>query len=375
MMERRHIVRLWQQGDAAALVTLVRAEGSSYRRPGARLLLGGRGEYAGTISGGCLETEVVRKATWLVREGAVVARYSTMFDDTAEVPFGLGCGGVVDLLLEPGGTAECRALMGAMERSFVGDDVTVLTWLPTEGNKLARAVLSAAGDFLFASGGLTQPQLVDARIGVLRRGWVETMPEGIFVERIVAPQRLFVLGAGDDTKPLVSMGALLGWSVTVMDGRAQLARAERFPAAERVMAVPSVSADVLGIQPEDAVVLMTHSYEQDRELLAALLPLRPRYLGLLGARHRSSLLVSEVAAKLGRTIAACCEQIYAPVGLDLGGDGPEAIALAVIAEVQACCMGKLGTSRRLSAEDVARHVREGGASRYLQVQCALDDGQ
>ena len=157
-----------------------------------------------------------------------------------------------------------------------------------------------------------------------------------------------------------------------MDGRAQLARPERFPEAERVAVVSSNSSDVLGIRPEDAVVLMTHSYEQDRELLAALLPLRPRYLGLLGARHRSSLLVSEVAVKLGRTVAACCEQIYAPVGLDLGGDGPEAIALAVIAEVQACCTGKLGTSLRLSADDVERHVREGGRSRYLQVQCALD---
>jgi xanthine/CO dehydrogenase XdhC/CoxF family maturation factor len=373
MMERRQIVRLWQQGGAAALVTLVRAEGSSYRRPGARLLLGGRGEYAGTISGGCLETEVVRKATWLVREGAVVERYSTMFDDTAEVPFGLGCGGVVDLLLEPGSTPECRALMAAMEGSLAGQDATVLTWLPRDGKRLARAVLSPSGDFLFASTELTEPELVGGRAGALRQGWVEAMPEGIFVERIVAPQRLFVLGAGDDAKPLVSMGALLGWSVTVMDGRAQLARGERFPEAERVVAIPSALTEGLGIRPEDAVVLMTHSYEQDRELLAALLPLQPRYLGLLGARHRSSLLVSEVAAKLGRTIAACCEQIYAPVGFDLGGDGPEAIALAVIAEVQACCMGKLGASRRLSVEDVARHVREGGASRYLQVQCALDD--
>jgi xanthine dehydrogenase accessory factor len=156
----------------------------------------------------------------------------------------------------------------------------------------------------------------------------------------------------------------------VVDGRAQLARAERFPEAERV--VVSASADVLGIRPEDAVVLMTHSYEQDRELLAAVLSLRPRYLGLLGARHRSSLLVSEVAMRLGRTVASCCDQIYAPVGLDLGGDGPEAIALAVIAEVQACCMGKLGASRRLSTEDVTRHVSEGGASRYMQAQCALD---
>jgi xanthine dehydrogenase accessory factor len=374
MMERRQIVRLWQQGGAAVLVTLVRAEGSSYRRPGARLLLGSRGEYAGTISGGCLEAEVLRKATWLVREGAVVERYSTMFDDTAEVPFGLGCGGVVDLLLEPGDTPECQALMAALGKAIAGEEeVTVLTWLPHKGRSLARAVLAANGDFTFASQGLTEPELVEARAGVLRQGGIENMPLEMFVERIAAPQRLFLLGAGDDAKPLVSMGALLGWSITVMDGRAQLARAERFPEAERVIVVSSASStDVLGIRPEDAVVLMTHSYEQDRALLAAVLPLRPKYLGLLGARHRSSLLVSEVAAKLGRTVAACCEQIYAPVGLDLGGDGPEAIALAVIAEVQACCMGKLGTSRRLSAEDVERHVREGGRSRYLQVQCALD---
>src|ERR1700757_4464961 len=117
MMEMRHIVQVWKQGGAAALVTLVRAQGSSYRVPGARLLLTESGSYAGMISGGCLETEVVRKAAWMVRDGAVVERYSTMFDDTAEVPFGLGCGGVVDLLLEPGDTAECQALMAAVESS------------------------------------------------------------------------------------------------------------------------------------------------------------------------------------------------------------------------------------------------------------------
>jgi xanthine dehydrogenase accessory factor len=379
MMERRQIVRLWQQGGATVLVTLVRAEGSSYRQPGARLLLASGGEYAGTISGGCLETEVLRKANWLVRDGARVEHYSTMFDDTAEIPFGLGCGGAVDLLLEPVATPECRALMLALEAAVAGGEATVLTWLPGQGKgppgqgkELMRAVLSSDGDFTFASEALTEPELVDARAGVLRHGWVDSMPEHIFVERIAAPQRLFVLGAGDDAKPLVSMAALLGWDVVVIDGRAQLARAERFPEAARVVVASPTSAEVLGIRSNDAVVLMTHSYEQDRELLAALLPLRPRYLGLLGARHRSSLLVSEVAVKLGRTVAQCCEQIYAPVGLDLGGDGPEAIALAVIAEAQACCMGKLGASRRLSPEDVERHVREGGTSRYLQAQCAMD---
>jgi xanthine dehydrogenase accessory factor len=371
MMERRRIVRFWQKGGATVLATLVRAEGSSYRQPGARLLMGANGEYAGAISGGCLETEVLRKANWLVRDGAMLERYSTMFDDTADMPFGLGCGGVVDLLLEPAETPEFVALMTALEGAMGGKQATVLTWLPGHGWEFARAVLTPGGDFSFASERLSEPELVDARAGVLRGGWLDKSPDGLFVEEIRRPQRLFVLGAGDDAKPLVNMAALLGWSVIVMDGRANLARAERFPEAERVEVVSADLAGGLGIRREDAVVLMTHSYEQDRELLEASLTMRPRYLGLLGARHRSSLLVSEVAGKLGLSVEACCERIYAPVGLDLGGDGAEAIALAVIAEAQACCMGKLGTSRRLSAEDVERNMREGGASQYLQAQCAL----
>jgi xanthine dehydrogenase accessory factor len=369
MMEGRKVVQMWRRGGATVLMTLVRTEGSSYRRPGARLLLGAGGEYAGTISGGCLEAEVVRKAAWMVRNGAVLERYSTMFDDTAELPFGLGCGGVVDLLMEPADTPECQAMMSALEEAIAGHESTVMSWLPVEGRTLARAVLGADGNFTFASEALTESELVEVRAVVLGRGGI--VPMGIFTERIAAPQRLLVLGAGDDAKSLVSMAALLGWSVTVADGRAQLARADRFPEANQVVILEDSNVAGLNIVGRDAVVLMTHSYEQDRELLAAVLPAAPRYLGILGARHRSSLLVSEAAAILGRTVTECCERIYAPVGLDLGGDGPEAIALAVIAEAQACCMGKLGASLRLSPEDVERHLREGSNSRYLQVQCAL----
>ena len=196
--------------------------------------------------------------------------------------------------------------------------------------------------------------------------------EGRFVEELLAPQRLVVLGAGDDAKPMVRIASLLGWRVVVADRRAQLARAERFPEAKRVVGLAG-SIGELGIVLDDAVVLMTHSYEQDREFLAAVLPLAPRYLGVLGARHRSSLLVSEAAAMTGLSVAECCGRLYAPVGLDLGGDGPEAIALAVIAEAQACIQGKLGASRRLSAEDVAEQIAQGGASRYLLSQCGLDE--
>lgn len=304
----------------------------------------------------------------MVRDGAVVQRYSTTFDDTAEIPFGLGCGGVVDLLVEPTDTPECRALMSAMEGSLNGDSATVVTWLPGGGKGLRRVVLRADGAVIFASEGLGEK-----KIGCAQGLQAEQDYEGRFVEELRAPQRLFVLGAGDDAKPLVSMAALLGWTVTVADGRGQLARTERFPEAERVVVLGDSGA--LGVGPGDAVVVMTHSYEQDREVLAALLPVGPKYLGLLGARHRSSLLVSESAAMTGMSVEECCERIYAPVGLDLGGDGPDAIALAVIAEVQACCMGKIGASRRLTAESVAQQIERGGASRYLQVQCALDEVQ
>ncbi|HWZ52489.1 MAG TPA: XdhC family protein [Granulicella sp.] len=375
MVERRQIVELARSsgGIAGVLVTLVRAEGSSYRRPGARLLTGAAANapgnvatYAGTISGGCLEAEVVKKAVWKVRAGAVVDRYSTLFDDTAEIPYGLGCGGTIDLLLEPAGTPEFHALIDAFEASLSGERFTVLTWLPAAGRVLQRAVISSSGEPVFRS-----PGLDTAKIDAALLAQNPDDPD-IYIEQLSPPQRLLILGAGDDAKPVVSMAALLGWSVTVADGRPQLARAERFPAAEQVLVATASELHALRISADDAVVLMTHSYEQDRDWLAAVLPLAPRYLGVLGARHRSSLLVSEAAAMIALPVAECCARIYAPVGLDLGGDGPEAIALAIIAEAQARSTGRLPSSRRLSAQDVAEQIEQGGASRYLQAQCALD---
>lgn len=358
MVDRRRIVDLWHRGSAQVLVTLVRIEGSSYRRPGAHLLIGPNGvDYAGTISGGCLEAEVVRKASWLIASGPTIKRYSTLFDDTAEIPFGLGCGGVVDLLFEPTDTPECQALLRAMEASLTGAEFRVHTWLPENGVTFARVIFKAAGELVFASESLPPTFDIEA--------------SGIYTERLTGPQRIFLFGVGEDVKPAVRIASLLGWRVSVADGRAQLAKAERFPEAERVLTVSSSSE--LDIKREDAVVLMTHSYEQDRGLLAGLLsaPEVPGYIGLLGASHRSALLVSEAAAMIGSTVADCCERVWAPVGLDLGGDGAEAIALAIISEVHAWREGKLAATRRLTPERVAEQIAKGSASRYLRTQCAV----
>jgi xanthine/CO dehydrogenase XdhC/CoxF family maturation factor len=223
---------------------------------------------------------------------------------------------------------------------------------------------------VFASAGLSPGEIASVRVTNAETGILaEDSP--VFVERVSAPQRLFVLGAGDDAMPIVRMAALLGWNVTVADGRAQMARRERFPDAERVVVAADVA--VLGVGARDAVVVMSHSYEQDRGYLTGLLRNGfDGFIGLLGAAHRSSLLVSEAAATLGLSVVECCARIHAPVGLDLGGDGPEAIALAVVAQVQAWAQGRPSAGRMLTAEFVAEQIARDGASRYLQAQCAVD---
>ena len=369
--ERRQIVEQMRSGEDLVLATLVRTGGSSYRRPGARLLLGsGKGTVgtalSGSISGGCLEGDLVRRAAWLTRTGAVMQHYSTAFDDTAEVPYGLGCGGELDVLLERSRTAEFSALRDALEASQRGATRRVLSWLPTaQDGRLRRAVLAEDGSILFASDSLTAAEIRRAEAGA------GAEMESIFAEELLAPQRLVLCGAGDDARPMTVMGRLLGWRVMVADGRRLLARPDRFPDADAVLLLDG--PEDLQIGREDAVVLMTHSYEQDRALLRAALPARPRYLGLLGARHRSSLLISEVALELGWSLEESCAGLHTPVGLDLGGDGPEAIALAVVAEIQACIQGRMGQFRKLSAADVMELLaRDGaaGSSAYMNPQCA-----
>ncbi len=351
MIERRQIVEWWQRGDILALATLIRVEGSSYRRVGARIAVAADGAYVGSVSGGCLEAEIVRKALWLVRNGAVVQRYSTLFDDTADIPYGLGCGGTVDVLLEPPDTPEFTAMLEALAASLEGESRTITTWAPESNQSLTREVRDGQNHLLFGSRS-TFPRPAEA-----------------FIENLYPPQRLLLFGAGDDAQPMVRIATLLGWTVHVLDGRPQWARPERFPSARSVVATNRLMT--LQPTPADAVILMTHSYEQDRSWLEQILPCQPRYIGLLGSRHRSALLLAEAAQALNWPLVRACERVFSPVGLDLGGDGAEAVALSAISEIQGCLHSKLGHSRRITPETIAHQIAQGGASRYLQAQCAL----
>jgi xanthine/CO dehydrogenase XdhC/CoxF family maturation factor len=400
MREACSLVELWRSSagartDSGVLVTLARVEGSSYRKPGARMLIAATAQ-AGSISGGCLEDEIIRKAAWMTRQGAALQRYSTLFDDTSEIPYGLGCGGVVDLLLEPLRLPETQALLAALERSLCGERMLAATIPPTDSSPLLRVVWNSAGEVIFASeallaqsrealtslarqfereGSARYREISLAEISLAevplagpeaqRTAWLEVIPP---------PQRLFIFGAGRDAQPLVRTAHLLGWTVTVADGRPSLTRAEDFPEADAVHTLPQEAAQYgealrgMGIGPNDAAVLLTHSYVQDRALLPLLLPMGLRYLGLLGARHRSRLLLVEAAEQLGWRAEECLERVHAPVGLNLGGDTPESVALAIVAEMQAVLHGReamLRTGRDHSLLDAP-------AQAYVPVMCPLD---
>lgn len=390
LRERREIVAL-ARGEAIAasgvLMTLVRAAGSSYRAMGARLLALPDGRTAGTISGGCLEADLLRRAAWRVRSGAAVEHFDTSFDDTAEVPFGLGCGGTVDVLLEPMQTSEARAAIDALERSLAGESVRMLTVLPEGSTSLGRMVLSEQGDVLFASAHLHAAQQERLHSAAAELELVDTAlfsldeaerSQACFAERLRAPQRLVIFGAGEDAKPLARMAVELGFRVVVADGRMQQARASRFPAADLVLVAESPAQ--IPVVTSDAVVVMTHSFLQDRRVVADLLAIAPAYLGLLGARHRSALLLQEAAGLAGVPLATALKRVHAPIGLELGGDGPEAIALAVLAEVQAVLHGRNDSvrHRRMSLANAEHQLQRQpavatGAEAARSSFCALDN--
>ena len=390
MVERSAIVEQWRnlQDETGVLATLVRVEGSSYRRPGARMFIHSTGSV-GAISGGCLEGEVSRKAAWIARNGPVIERYSTLFDeildennsiDTRELPYGLGCGGVIDVLLEPVASPEASAMLAALEAAEQGETLYSATILPspTHGGLPSARVVAREDQTIFFASSEIDPEVL-SRLTALATGAGEANTVSValgnetrevFLEPVLPPQRLVVFGAGDDARPLVRMASLLGWRVTVADGRAWLAQAARFPEAENVLAMSENAGEFegLALSNRDAVALLTHSFEQDRNLLNKLLPLDLRYLGLLGARHRSRLLLTETAAYLHWSPEQALQRVHAPIGLELGGDSPEAVALAILAEIQAALHQKTAISRGMSREDFLAAPDR----RYVPVRCSLD---
>jgi xanthine/CO dehydrogenase XdhC/CoxF family maturation factor len=360
MTDLEHILPLWRELESAkadyVLATVVAVEGSSYRKPGARMLLAQDGRRAGTVSGGCLEAEVARRAWWLTANGSVVERYSTE-DDDGERPYGSGCGGVVFLLMERRETA--RPHLIALEKAFnARAPVAIATVL--EGSQIGRREFAglpddagrcaSAADAVHSACEFELQELAETALGrrmsIDARVEVDGAPTHVWVDYRAARPGLWIFSAGDDAKPLLQLARELGWFVAIADGRSHLATRERFPAADLVRVLPISElpdAAPAHFRPlhTDAAVVMTHSFEQDSRVLASLLALDfpLAYLGVLGPQRRTRELLGEAARLLHLQpttdrIDQWLAQLHAPTGLDLGSETPAAVALSILAEIQ-----------------------------------------
>lgn len=303
--------------QTAALATLVAVEGSSYRRPGARLLMLDDDTRIGSISGGCLEEDIQLRARRVLSSGkSETAIYDTTNENDLVWGVGLGCRGVVQIFIEQ--IPQNRPAW-----------ISVLA----ENRRMNRATYLAVV-YQRNTAGFSGTQLVEALTH-------STSTTGIFLETITALPQLVVFGAGDDAQPVVRLAKETGWRVTVVDSRAAYATPARFPQADTVMVASTEEcATVLALDDNTRVVVMTHRFAEDVKLLAMLLTKRLAYLGVLGPRKRTDRVLTQLREEGFVPQPETLESLCAPVGLDLGATTPETIALSIAAELQCSLTGR-----------------------------------
>jgi xanthine dehydrogenase accessory factor len=302
------VVRLADAGRRAAIATVVRIEGSAYRRPGAKFLVEEDGHTSGSISGGCLEGDVREVALEVLRSGASrLLRYETSADDSSVFGLGLGCSGSVEIFVQSASSGEAlEAAREVLDRLSGDRPFSISTTI--RGDEAGRvSVLEPGGE------GKAD-----------RREKAE-----VFVESLQPPPHLLVFGAGDDAIPLCAYAADAGFRVTLVDHRPASLSRERFPAAFGLAARrPEETLAGLPAGPRAFAVVKTHSFAHDREWMRQLLSGGVPYVGLLGPRARGAKILSEIGAAAGG-------RVFSPVGLDLGAEGPEQVALSIVAELLA----------------------------------------
>ena len=340
-------------GQRMALATIVAVRGSTYRRPGARLLVPEEGAPIGNISGGCLEGDVADMARLVMEEGrARLAGWDLTADDDAVWGLGLGCNGAIEVFIEPADRAveAARALRTALEEERPISLVTVIE--STEPEAIApgaRLIVMPDGA---VEGSLGRSDVDAEAIATARelltteRSEIRTVAEGVraFVEILDPPLRLVICGAGHDAVPLVRATSLLGWNVTVVDDRPAFLNRERFPEAHGFASVddPSEVAEAITVDARTFVVVMTHNFLRDKAYLRGLLMTDARYVAMLGPAARTQRLLMELEEEGTPITEERRSRIHGPAGLDLGAEGPEEIAQAIIGEIVAVRRGRDG---------------------------------
>jgi xanthine/CO dehydrogenase XdhC/CoxF family maturation factor len=343
-----HAERARVAGSRVALATVIGIDGSSYRLPGARMLIVDGKWIAGSISGGCLEDDVVLRAGEVIgRAEPVIATYDTTSDDDIVFGVGLGCKGVIDIFIEPIAPAPhavdflgfAKDCLRERQRGIAATVIRALGLDAKPGSRLLLREGSAASDIADAALIERLRREIEHAPGQPSRTITIALERGsadVFVEHIEPPTPLLVFGAGHDAVPVVRLAKEIGWHVTLIDHRPGYGNAARFPDADRIVVCqPHEVPKAVALTGDTVTLLMTHNYLRDRDLLEILLPTPVRYIGLLGPRRRADDLLAELKEKGTPLPPEQLARLYAPVGLDIGSEGPAEVALSILAEVQA----------------------------------------
>ena len=348
-------------GKKSAMAAVVHVDGSSYRRPGARMMVTDDGELTGAISGGCLEGDALRKAMLVLsQQQSKLITYDTSDEGDATIGIQLGCEGVIQVLFEPIDPGNKNNPIQLLRKAVAFRQQSVLVTLVSLQDKKNKQpgtclLMEANGNI---SGEIPYAELQDAvmedvqlvmqqQTSLFKNYEYKNISVTAFIEFLQPPVSLVVVGAGNDAIPMMQIADTLGWEVRVVDGRGTHAKSERFTAACQVLvSKPEKVLEQLAIDSQTVFVMMTHNYNYDLAMLKVLLQRKVIYIGILGPKKKLERMLDELRDE---GIALTDEQlnsIYGPVGLEIGAETAEEIALSIIAEIKAVLSNKTGGSLR-----------------------------
>ena len=375
MKEIQDIVKAYDEaqrsGKQTALATVVHVAGSSYRRSGARMLVTEDGQLTGAISGGCLEGDALRKARLVMaQQKAMLVTYDTTDEDDAKLGVGLGCNGVIQILIEPIQPANSVNPIALLKEVMAKRQQAVLITLFNLQNRQApqpgTCVLQLANGQV--SGSISDNQLQNqlkadaAAVFDAQSSAFKTYVNGpyqltAFVELLKPPVALVIIGAGNDIMPLVQIAKVLGWKTTVVDGRTNYATADRFPMADQVLVAKADQVlNQVAVDAQTIFLLMTHNYNYDLAMLRQLIGLNIPYIGALGPKKKLHRMLSELQDEGINPTPAQLQKVFGPTGLEIGAETSEEIALSIISEIKAVLAGKAGGSLRDKPDAI--HARQ-----------------
>ncbi len=347
-----------QCGRQTALATVVHVEGSAYRRPGARMLVEDSGKITGAISGGCLEGDALKKALLAINQQQnKLVIYNTLLEDDIEFGIQLGCNGIVHILFEPIDPNQDNNPIQLLEKCFLQRKEAVLVTLFSLKNYFGFQ----PGTCFFLNEEYFNTTINNKALEIeIKKAAITALNEKYsfqqvcgkeeftaFVELMHPPVSLHIIGAGNDALPLVDMATVLGWEITVIDGRPTHANRQRFLKAYKIIVGTSEEAiKQIAIDETTVFVLMTHNYNYDLKILPFLLKSTTKYIGILGPKKRLEKLLLNLEQENYHFTKKQLSIIYGPTGLDIGAEAPEEIALSILAEIKAVLASRKGIPLR-----------------------------